>query len=733
VLQNQQAQLQAQQAAYNTVSAQLLNLQAAASALDQTNSFNLVTANSSDTSVATVTAQAGAQTGSHSITVTTLAQTQTITSTQQSSQTNPLGYSGQIVINGKAINVQSSDSLQILASDINAAQAGVTASIIAPSSNQYYLTIASNNSGLQGQISISDTSGGSFLGTTLGLFNSGGSTSLRHAISTTGAGSDLFSDSITSIGTLEGQSAPASGTVTIGSGTVNIDLATDSLTSIASKINAANITGVTAQVVTTTDPISGTNKQQLQINGTQTFVDSNNVLANLGVIQHKYAAGRQTVAAQDASFSIDGLSATSPTNTLTNVISGVTINLLQDGGAKANLTISSDTNTIATNISSFVTAFNNAVNSIASQSTYDSTTGATGTLFGDPIAQGIQNDLVYNVTSAISGLPSSMSLLSQIGITLDQSDNLEVNSATLNQALSTNLSGVANLFQAVAVASNPQVQFVSSSSQTQPSGSAGYAVNVTQPATQATIIAPTVQTQPLAQDETLTFGGPLFGTSSTSLTGGHTITLTAGSTLANVITEINNDPVLSAAISASTDPVSGALELTAKQFGSTAEFAVESAIPAASNSSGIGTTIIDQKGQDVQGTINGETATGSGQFLTDTDATGSAQGLQLRVTASSPGSYGTVTFTSGVADILKNYATTETDPVTGSITNAVSNIQTQISDIQTNISQIEQEVQAEQTLLQTEFTNMETSVAQLKAASAGLAQLTSTSSSSSTG
>ena len=49
----------------------------------------------------------------------------------------------------------------------NAAQAGVTASIISPSPNQYYLTINSNNTGAQGQISISDAGSGTTLGTYL--------------------------------------------------------------------------------------------------------------------------------------------------------------------------------------------------------------------------------------------------------------------------------------------------------------------------------------------------------------------------------------------------------------------------------------------------------------------------------------------------------------------------------------------------------------------------------------
>src|SRR5258708_6457824 len=68
LMKNNITQLQQRQTAYNTVSAQLLNLQASSSSLDALRAFNLVTASSSDTTVATVSAQTGAQTGSHSIT-----------------------------------------------------------------------------------------------------------------------------------------------------------------------------------------------------------------------------------------------------------------------------------------------------------------------------------------------------------------------------------------------------------------------------------------------------------------------------------------------------------------------------------------------------------------------------------------------------------------------------------------------------------------------------------------
>lgn len=727
--------LQAQQTAYGTVSASLLGLQNAAQALDGIRSFQLVTANTSDNTVATVTAATGAQVGNHTLVVNNLAQAQLIGSAAQTSQTAPLNATGQILINGKAINVQASDSLQTLAGNINSAGAGVTASIITPTSGQYYLTIGSNNSGLQGQISLSDVGGTNLLGGVLGIFS--GTKSIAHTVSPGVAGSDLFADSGTSIGTLQGQTAPLAGNVslTIGGTTanVNIDLNT-SLTQIANNING--VFANSARVVSVTDPITNASKQQLQITGLTGFTDANNVLANLGIAASNFATSgstsRQLTAAQDASFVLDGINATRANNTFTDAISGVTINLLKPSPAPVTpvtLSVASDTATLTTNINSFVTAFNSTVDTISNQATFDPQTGKTGALFGDLTASSILDQITSNVSGALPGLPSSFSALSQIGITLDQGNHLQVDSGKLATALTNNLSQVAQLFQAYGTTTNSQVQFVSSTTDTQPSTSVGYAVQVSQPATQAVITAPQKQTTTLLTDENLTFGGVLFGsTVGTPLTG-HTVVLHAGSTIDDVISQINADPVVSQQVSASKTP-SGYLQLTSKGYGTAADFAVVSSAVGSGNTSGIGTANLEAHGQDVQGTINGESATGVGQFLTGSQLSsninpvkGQAYGLQLRVTATTAGSYGNVVFTQGAADLVKNYANSQTDQFTGGLTTATNSLQDNINDLQSNITDLEARLVDEQARLQEQFTFMETSVASIKAAGAGLASL----------
>lgn len=96
---------------------------------------------------------------------------------------------------------------------------------------------------------------------------------LRHSVG--------FSDTSTAVGALLSLPTPPSGNITIGDQTVAIDLATDSLTDIKTKIEAAAPTGVTVKINETVQ--NGASVFRLKINGTTTAIDNNNVLARLGI------------------------------------------------------------------------------------------------------------------------------------------------------------------------------------------------------------------------------------------------------------------------------------------------------------------------------------------------------------------------------------------------------------------------------------------------------------------
>ena len=90
-----------------------------------------------------------------------------------------------------------------------------------------------------------------------------------------------FDDTTTAIGTLLGQVTPPAGTITVGDQTVTVDLATDSLDTIKAKIDAASPKGV---VVTIDEALrNGQPSFRLNIDGTATIADDNNVLQTLWI------------------------------------------------------------------------------------------------------------------------------------------------------------------------------------------------------------------------------------------------------------------------------------------------------------------------------------------------------------------------------------------------------------------------------------------------------------------
>lgn len=476
-----------------------------------------------------------------------------------------------------------------------------------------------------------------------------------------------------------------------------------------------------------TDPITQATVQRIEISGTQSFTDSGNVLSNLGIIQQNYNTGRELTQGADASFTIDGIAGTRASNTITDLVSGVTINLLKDGGAKSTINVASDIDTIKSQIHDYVSAYNKLADTVQGFSQFDPATGKTGALFADVTTQNVMDGLTAGITAQVSGLTSSFSNISQAGVSLDQTGRLNVDDSVLTKALTTNLKDVARIFRADGTASNSLVRFVSGTGDTKPSGSAGYAINITQAAEQASKTAGTAQTQVLAQDETLTFGGALLGAGTTPpFSSGKSITLRAGSSLADVVSAINGDANIGKALLASIDS-NGKLKISSRQYGSGSQFAVVSSVAdsGTGNTTGIGNVAATVTGKDVAGTINGETARGTGQFLLGSQAGGSANGLQIQVTATATGSLGTITYTSGVAQFAVSTGTADTDATNGILTLASNSIQEGIDGIAKDAASLDERVKAKEEALRRQFSAMEGAISKIKASSAGIATLAS--------
>ncbi len=699
-------QLNARMGAFDQFQGLVRSLQTAAGALSSRTTFSILQGSSSDTNLVTVSPSTEAIPGTYQVRVSQLAQAHKIVSGAHTSATAELGVSGQFMVNGKVIEVNPNDTLQTIASKINSANAGVTASILNADGGQFYLTLTATETGQNSRIQLADVGGSMILVPTLKLV------SYEEFIRTqreNAALSSRFRETTTAFANIFQMSNPPSGTIRINGVEIEVDFATDSLSSLVSKINSAGA-GVTASIETETE--NGTTYYRLKIDGGSslpTFEDDNNILKNLGILQQAYV--NELVQAQDAEFTVDGFQFRRSRNQVTDVIPGVTFTLQgADPTKTATITLSRNLDAVKQNVRSFIDAFNSIVDFLKENASFDKETMRTGLLFGDTTVGLIRDSLIQRIMNPIEGLDGTLRVLAQVGVTLGQDGKLTLDEGVFMQKLGENLNGVMSLFVAQGTTSNPYVTFVSSTDATRPSPVGGYEVVITQVATKASANAGVAQTGVRTTAETLTFSGLMFNDEP------YSITLAEGTDIDDTIARINSDSRLKDLVVASKDE-NGRLVITAKNYGSAYSFTVVSNLEADGTNSGIGTNPISATGQDVAGTINGEPAEGRGQFLTGRSDNPNTAGLQLRITATEPGTYGTVRFTRGVADQVRLYAKNVTDLINGDLTIAKNTLQDQMKALDEQMEAIRQEVSRKQQTLREQFARLESTLSRMQSQS----------------
>ncbi len=151
--------------------------------------------------------------------------------------------------------------------------------------------------------------------------------------------------------------------------------------------------------------------------------------------------------AQDAKFRIGGVDVVKSSNTVSDVIPGVTFTLKAESTTSVTITVNNDIDTIRQNIEDFVTAYNDVVDYIDANTAYDVTTRTGSPLTGESTPRNIMTRLQDIVTARVGSNPEDLRTLAQLGITTDyETGHLEIDSATLEEKLTTDLSDVETLF-----------------------------------------------------------------------------------------------------------------------------------------------------------------------------------------------------------------------------------------------------------------------------------------------
>lgn len=472
-----------------------------------------------------------------------------------------------------------------------------------------------------------------------------------------------------------------------GVATITIDSSNNTLEGVRDAINQADI-GVSAAVVNDGSGYrlllssSETGEENgLEISVTDTG-DSNNLDAN-GLSALAFNSGAthldQTVAAQDAIFSINGLSIATSTNTANDVLDGVDITLKGLSGASpVVLAIEEDRASVKEAITGFIDGYNSFVAIANDLTAYDAVSETAGVLQGDFSVRSIVSQIRQVLTNAVEGVDGAISSLSMIGITTQSDGTLAVDDSSLDEALGQSFDEIVSLFAAVGFPSDVNINVISSTDQT---AVASHAIDVTQLASRGQLLS-AASAFPLSIDANSdNFTIMIDGISSAELSITQGPYADGAALAAELQSRINGDAaLLSAGVKANVVFNVDHFEITSERYGSgsTVEFlAVDT-----SSTAVLGFSIgAGQAGVDVAGTIGGVAATGTGQILSG--ASGSdAEGLQLLINGGGLGARGSVDFSRGIADQLGALLTRflESDGVLDSRTDGLDDRVTDIED-----------------------------------------------------
>lgn len=323
LMEQQQRALSIEKDAYGQIGTSLGTLAGSLETLlNLTTTWDAKKATSSDATIATAAVEPTAAPGTYLLEVTNLAQAHSVASDEQASITAALGYSGTVQVNGKAITIDSTMSLEMIRDEINAADADVKATIVSKS-----LVLTSKKTGVASAMTFVDGPEG--IWKALGVLDA--ADSIKHKLA---------------------------------------------------------------------DPL-------------------------------------------DAQFKVNGLSLTRDSNTISDVVSGVTFTLLKPG--QTTIEVQDDVDSIVTKIKEFVSAYNSTNSVIQAQ------TGEGATLQGESPITALSRDLRQSITGLVN-TGGTYDLLAEVGITADKAGVLTVDETKLRDALAADADAVRNLFTATAAA-----------------------------------------------------------------------------------------------------------------------------------------------------------------------------------------------------------------------------------------------------------------------------------------
>lgn len=235
---------------------------------------------------------------------------------------------------------------------------------------------------------------------------------------------------------------------------VTVTAANSSLTGIRDAINKAD-TGMTASIIKTGDGsyrLSLTSNATGKDNAATISVTGDSAVQSLLAYDGTGSGNvTQSVAAQNALLKVNNVDIENSSNTISDALEGITLNLSAQTSGTQTLTITKDTTSASSTIAAWATAYNtlqDSLNTLTKYTTVDAGKDqdtSNGALLGDSTLRSIQSQMKNMLTNTAS--TSTFKSLAQIGITTDPtSGKLITDQTKLDAALAKDPDGIKAMF-----------------------------------------------------------------------------------------------------------------------------------------------------------------------------------------------------------------------------------------------------------------------------------------------
>jgi len=362
---------------------------------------------------------------------------------------------------------------------------------------------------------------------------------------------------------------------------------------------------------------------------------------------------RQTSEGLNARIKIDGVEIEAAENSIKDVITGVTLELTSESvGKKVGVKIFHDKTQVVSSIEEFVNQYNAFIKRSNELTNYDPETGDTGPLAGDSAVRNALSQLRRVLGTNFSAVNSQYVSLAALGIDSERSGVRKIDTNKVKTAIDENIIEVAQLFSRTGSADDPLIHYLGATDDTKVGN---FVIQIDSMPTQGRYVGENIaDSNIIVSTDANTFSLSIDNVKSSVITLDSKIYSSLENLASELQSKINGDSQLSsegAAVSVSVE--NKHLVLKSQHFGDSSNIEIVEIAEQLMLATGL-TIKQGQLGSDIQGTIGGSAAIGTGRTLL---AQGNARGLEIEVIGGSTGLRGEASYSKGVAERLDTLLT----------------------------------------------------------------------------